>query len=67
MMPKPPGKRARVDHIPCMCGHMGWRHRDDGTCARCECQLYQQPPLPEHPSGTREPRRTTQKLPHRAA
>lgn len=38
------------DHMPCRCGHMGWRHWDDGSCARCGCERFvQDGPRLEHP------------------
>jgi len=27
-------------HIRCTCGHLGSRHWDDGSCARCECMRF---------------------------
>ena len=27
----------------CVCGHLGSRHREDGTCAACECERFTKP------------------------
>jgi hypothetical protein len=27
----------------CVCEHLGSQHRDDGTCARCECVKFTPP------------------------
>lgn len=30
-------------YITCTCGHLGSKHRDDGSCARCECAKFVHP------------------------
>lgn len=29
--------------VTCTCGHLGSKHRADGTCARCECAKFVHP------------------------
>ena len=46
-----------LDHEPCVCGHMGWRHHPNLTCARCDCTRYTRHPMPPlHPPVALHPR-----------